>query len=236
MKENCLFCLVVVVTNIIQAVTGFAGTMLAMPVSILLIGMYPAKAVLNLVGLLTSLWIAVCYKADVLWTEVIKITLHMALGICIGLWIIDFFPVNWIMKGYGIVIIAIALKKMFMSKEKEMPEWMLPVVLVAAGIMHGLFISGGSVLVIYASSKFHEKRVFRATLSAVWVILNSALLVIHIYSGYFAVYGIEINLWAVLAAIIGLAVGNKIHGKIRQDYFFKITYVLLAISGILMLQ
>lgn len=36
-------------SNTIQVITGFAGAMLAMPVSIRLIGLEPAKAILNIV-------------------------------------------------------------------------------------------------------------------------------------------------------------------------------------------
>ncbi len=46
--QNILFLIVVFLTNIIQCVTGFAGTVLAMPFSVMLIGLAPAKAILNL--------------------------------------------------------------------------------------------------------------------------------------------------------------------------------------------
>lgn len=47
------------VANVIQAITGFAGTVLAMPPSIYLLGMDNAKVVLNVMALLSGLMIAV---------------------------------------------------------------------------------------------------------------------------------------------------------------------------------
>ncbi len=44
-----LFLLTVLLSNTIRMLTGFAGAMLAMPVSIRLIGLEPAKAILNIV-------------------------------------------------------------------------------------------------------------------------------------------------------------------------------------------
>lgn len=45
MNNRILFLVVVLLSNIIQAFTGFAGTMLAMPASMLLLGMEKASAV-----------------------------------------------------------------------------------------------------------------------------------------------------------------------------------------------
>ena len=48
MIKEILFVIVVFVANIVEGVTGFAGTMLAMPVSMFLVGVEEAKVVLNL--------------------------------------------------------------------------------------------------------------------------------------------------------------------------------------------
>ena len=58
MKE-IIFLFVLFVANVIQAITGFAGTVLAMPPSIYLLGMDNAKVVLNVMALLSGLMIAV---------------------------------------------------------------------------------------------------------------------------------------------------------------------------------
>mgnify|MGYP003222301426 CR=1 FL=1 len=58
MKE-LLFLLVLFVSNVIQAITGFAGTVLAMPPSVYLLGLDHAKVVLNVMAWLSGLMIAV---------------------------------------------------------------------------------------------------------------------------------------------------------------------------------
>ena len=50
MVRNILFFVVVFLTNIIQCVTGFAGTVLAMPFSVLLVGYDTARPILNALG------------------------------------------------------------------------------------------------------------------------------------------------------------------------------------------
>lgn len=49
-----LFLLTVLLSNTIRVLTGFAGVMLAMPVSIRLVGLEPAKAILNIVTMASA--------------------------------------------------------------------------------------------------------------------------------------------------------------------------------------
>ena len=76
MKE-IIFLFVLFVANVIQAITGFAGTVLAMPPSIYLLGMDNAKVVLNVMALLSGLMIAVMSYHHMNKKEVIKICVCM---------------------------------------------------------------------------------------------------------------------------------------------------------------
>ena len=54
MQQSILFLIVVFLSNVIQSITGFAGTVLAMPFSVMLIGYNGARAILNALGLAAS--------------------------------------------------------------------------------------------------------------------------------------------------------------------------------------
>lgn len=236
MKESVLFLFVVFATNILQAITGFAGTMLAMPGSILLIGLLPSKAVLNVIGLLASLWIAVRYVRSIDWREFLKITCYMVLGIVVGIQVSVLASQDVLIKIYGVIIIIVAIIKIVSPSRYKLPEWVMRGLLVTAGLIHGLFISGGSLLVIYAVDKLRKKETFRATLSAVWVVLNTGLLVSHIQLGYFTYSTMRLTAMAIPALGMGVIVGNKIYQHIKPEVFLKLTYVLLIISGGLILK
>ena len=59
MIKEFLFIVVVFLTNVIQCVTGFAGTVLAMPFSVLLIGYDAARPILNALGLFASVYVVI---------------------------------------------------------------------------------------------------------------------------------------------------------------------------------
>ena len=55
--EYQLFFIIIFLTNIIQGITGFAGTILAMPPSLMLVGYNVAKPVLNVLGILSGVYV-----------------------------------------------------------------------------------------------------------------------------------------------------------------------------------
>ena len=72
MKE-VLFYLVVLLANIIQGITGFSGTILAMPFSVRLVGMDVAVPVLNVLGLLSGIYVFAGNRKHVQTEEIKRI-------------------------------------------------------------------------------------------------------------------------------------------------------------------
>lgn len=126
----------------------------------------------------------------------------------------------------------IALKKMLIKKEIRMTGWMLNSILLAAGIIHGMFVSGGALLVVYATAVLKEKESFRATVASVWVVLNTGLMISDISQGYMTSSVVKMTGISIIPLFLAIYVGNKIHEKIDQKSFMKITYLLLLASGI----
>lgn len=230
-----LFLLVVFVSNVIQAITGFAGTMLAMPASMLLLGVNEAKASLNLIAFLTCLWITVRNYKQINKKEFLKITFFMIIGMIAGMLIFQVVSLSILLPIYAFLIILIALKNFFIHKKIPLPQTALCAVLLFAGMIHGMFVSGGALLVIYAATVLRDKTQFRATLSPVWVVLNGIMLTSHIYSGFFTSRVLLLCAASLVPVIGSVFLGNYLHKKIGQSVFFKITYILLLISGLLLL-
>ena len=110
--REALFMLVLFFANTVQAITGFAGTVLAMPFSILLIGAADAKVVLNIMALVSCLWIALRSRANVNMRELARMTGFMAVGMAAGCVLYAACPADPLQKAYGAVIVAIAVKNL----------------------------------------------------------------------------------------------------------------------------
>lgn len=230
-----LFLLVIFAANIIQTLTGFAGNMLAMPLSIRLLGVNEAKTILNVFVMVACIYIWWKNREYVNRKIFTKIIIYMIIGMLIGMWLCKIVPMDFLLRLYAMLIIAIAIYKMIVKKEMHVPEYLMIFVILLAGIIHGLFVSGGALLVIYAVTVLKDKREFRATLSPVWVILSIILMFSHASNGFYTNETIFLIILSMIPLVFSVWLGNKLFDKINQKLFLKITYVLLLLSGISLL-
>ena len=233
--KEAVFLGVVLFANIIEGITGFAGTMLAMPVSMLLLGVKNAKTILNLVAIFVSGYLTLKNHKDTNWMQVVKISCLMLIGMAVGVYVFQVLPLTRISKLYGFFILIVAAKGLLVKKEPTLSGGTLIGVLLGAGVIHGMFLSGGSLLVIYAVAVLKDKSVIRATLSPVWLILNLLLLVQDCIAGNFTTQVLALSALCIVPVIVAMAVGSVLHKKLKQAVFVKLTYVLLIVSGITLL-
>ncbi len=241
MIREILFLLVVLLTNIVQCITGFAGTVLAMPFSVMLVGYATAKPILNILGFLASIFVvAACYKS-INKKELAKITGIMLVGMLLGIYLKRYFTGNpsLLYKTLGIIVIVFAVMnavKFIRKKEdRPLPTAIAIPLLIISGTVHGMFVCGGPLLVTYASGKISDKDEFRGTLSAVWILLNGFLFVMDIKAGVFDAPVIKLSLVSVLVLAAALVLGNLISKKLSREVFLWITYILMLISGLSLL-
>lgn len=117
--KDLLFLIVLFVSNVIQAITGFAGTVLAMPPSAYLLGLDHAKVVLNAMAWLSGLMIAVTGWRDINRKELAKMSAVMLLGMAAGVRVCALVPSeSTLLTVYGVVIIAVALKNLCIRTER----------------------------------------------------------------------------------------------------------------------
>lgn len=229
--NNIFFLIVILSTNAIQAITGFAGTLLAMPASMILIGVDEAKVVLNLITLITCIVIAFNNRKNINFKVLKKIIVFMGIGMCCGIFIYKVVAVKFLLYVYGAMIIFLAIKNLFFKKEVKLSNSMIIILLLVAGVIHGMFISGGALLVVYMAYELKNKDEFRATMASVWVLLNTFMAGMQVYSGIINKELIILIAIALIPAIVGVFIGNKMHEKISKGSFMKLTYTLLLISG-----
>lgn len=238
MLKKIVFLIVVLVTNIIQGITGFAGTVLAMPPSVLLIA-DAARPILNVLGVLAGLYVVVTSYKHINKKEFLKCISVMLVGIVGGIFLRGLFTGNpsALYKILGVIVIAVGLfgcYKLFVKKSDE-PVKQNPVLsyslLIGSGVVHGMFVCGGPLLVSYLTGKLPDKKEFRATISAIWVVLNTIIMFDDIRAG---VFNADILvLLAVSAAVmfVGMVIGSILYKKMSRELFMKITFILLVISG-----
>lgn len=251
-----LFFAVILFSNIIQGITGFAGTVLALPVSLMLVGYSVARPVLNVLGVLSGEYVFFKNRESLNKKELLKICAVMTCGILLGI-LLKRYTVGrekWLYFSLGLFIIFLSVERMIRlfihpkrvalkndgtvrASPQKIPHPVLSAlsdytILICAGLVHGIFVCGGPLLICYLSKKLDDSREFRTTISMVWIFLNTFIFITDIAQGYwnsalFKILAISLPfLWG------GMKLGSILYAHMNQKIFITLTYILLLISGI----
>ena len=264
-----LFFLAIFLTHIMHGVTGFAGTVLAMPFGLMLVGYQTAKPILNVLGIASGIYVFLGNRKYVDWKELRKIVAIMGGGILLGILIKDQLlgKEKLLYLALGVFVICVSVhglyKELIVKKSFEEPgkdtdgnglpadvtekaasapsetgsvrDRLLYLLLPVAGIVHGIFVSGGPLLISYLTKRLPDKNRFRTTISTVWIFLNGIVLVDDIRSGY---WNMSLIINAFVAApflFLGLKIGSVLYRRMSQRTFMIMSYVLLFLMGLKLL-
>lgn len=231
-----LFMAAVFISNIVQALTGFAGVMLSIPPTILLYGPDMAKAVINVICWLVCALLMFQNRKYINPKELLRIVVFMLVGMAIGIHLYNVVNPHILVPLYGAIIVGVALKNLiFKQSASDLPNWIAIPVLLGAGIIHGMFASGGALLVVYLVATFRDKDSFRANVASVWTILNLVLMFNDYQKGLYNTEFFELLALGVIPLVIAIYLGNKIHDMINQKMFNRVTYCLLLAAGSMIL-
>ncbi len=159
----------------------------------------------------------------------------MLVGVLAAQWIAGKVKVSFLLVLYGAVVIGIGVKKLFFPAKRQTSKTIQNTALIVAGIMQGLFVSGGSFLAVYAVERMPDKRELRATNNALWVVLNVVMLTTFFVSGQVDKKVLVIGAIAIVSMILGVWLGGRFADRLKQQTFLKLVYVVLIASGVALL-
>lgn len=227
--------LIIFLTNIVQTITGFAGSMLAMPFLLLIMSMSDAKILIVIVGVFWSLWMLVRNFKKVNWKFVWILSLIMSIGIIIGVLLLKIVPIKIVLLIMGLVIISAAIKNLI-GKNIDTNNKILEFIFgIFSGIMQGMVLMGGPFLVLVANSYLKDREEYRTTLAVLWLVINFVLLFVYWLQ---KLYNTKIFLMSAVSAfplVLAIYVGSLLNKKINNKQFEFLVNILLIVSALSML-
>lgn len=233
--QTILFLLVLLYGVFVQALVGFGGTLLSMPLGIILMGLDVTKPVMTIVAWITGIVVLATEYRCINWRELLKMTGVMLIGVVGGVLVTGKLQLNFLLIAYALVVMGIGAKKLLLPSKKDPSPAVQNTALAIAGIMQGLFVSGGSFLAVYAVAQLKEKREFRATVNAVWAFLNLIMIVTYGFNGSLTAPVLKMAALAIIPTLVGIWLGGLLTRKVNQATFLKVIYVVLIISGAVLL-
>lgn len=230
---------ILILAHTAETFLGFGATLIALALGVHLIPLETLVPVLVILALLQSLWLVVRWFRHIKWRVLLRQILPAAgIGIPIGIWgrgLADEAQLRMILGAFIVAVSSMELVSVFRRRTaREELRWYYRIpVLVAGGIFHGLFATGGPLIVYYASRQLKSQASFRATLSMLWLILNTVLLINFWMLGQIDFQTLEMTAVVLPGLVAGILVGSFIRAK--ELIFRAVTYALLLSNGLVLL-
>ncbi len=216
-----------------EGAIGFGGTVIAACLGAQLVPLdelLPAFVPLNLA---MSAWLVLRGRAVISWRVLVRtIALPVAAGAAIGLALFHVPAKTLLAAVFGSFVALLAIVQLLRPASRPLPRLWQRVFLVAGGVAHGLFGTGGPMIVYVTRRELADKAAFRATLAVLWFVLNIALLVNFLGLGLYTRHTAELGGVVGLALIPGLWLGQRVHDALDGARFERVVWTLLLVAGL----
>ena len=84
-------------------------------------------------------------------------------------------------------------------------------------------------------AEIKDKRKFRATVSTVWTVINTYMVISMYRRGMYTSYAVKLVVCSIVPVFAAIILGGYMNKKMKQATFLKIVYCLLMLSGSLLI-
>ena len=222
-----------------EAAVGFGATILTVTLASHLIPLkvlLPAFVPLNM---LLSLWVVVSHHEQIDRARLTRRILPaVAVGMLLGMGAYRLGSPEGLLLAFGAFVLVLSSVELVRALRTErpperMPAWRSMLMLGAGGLIHGMFGSGGPLIVYVAGRQLHDKGRFRATLAALWLILNAVLLVSYLLSDELNTQTLTTSAMMLPMLGLGIVVGERAHKLLPQRAFRVTVWLVLLIAALI---
>lgn len=223
---------IALIAFITEGAIGFGGTVIAASIGAQFVPLDELLPAFVPVNMAMSAYLLMRGRDAVQWRFLIReIAPAVVIGAAIGLALFHLPAKTALAMAFGMFVTGLAALQLIRPASRDLPPVARYGLLGLGGIAHGLFGTGGPMIVYVTRRRVDDKRAFRATLALLWLSLNCALLVNFVSLGLYTRETIDLGAAVALAVIPGLVVGERIHRALDPSRFERVVWVLLFVAG-----
>ncbi|MBL9038075.1 MAG: sulfite exporter TauE/SafE family protein [Archangium sp.] len=213
----------------VEAAAGFGSMLIAVTVGVTMFPLEPLLAWLVPVNITLSTYLVSRGYRVVAWRFLfVGLLPLMIAGLIVGTLLRGQLSGGWLKLAFGVFVMLVGVSQL--RRKGEPKPLTTPVrtgLLLAAGLVHGVFATGGPLAVVVASREIKEKAAFRATLSCLWGVLNGLL----IPKLPMSLDTLRTSALMLPALGLGIVVGEIVHRRLDEARFRKVIAVMLVFAG-----
>ncbi len=228
---------IVFAAQAVSAISGFGATVIVLTLGAHLYDIPSLLVMVLPLSLLQSVWIVARHPRAVRWRLLaVEVLPLMAIGLAAGFLLGGWLRGDLLRTLFAALVLALSLRELWVAWRERGPRAPLPApvsagFLTAAGVIHGIWATGGPPLVYALGRRGLDKAAFRATLCAVWIALDGAYNLRLAAAGSFDAASLRATALLLPAALIGLLAGDRLHARVDERRFRLLSFALLAVAA-----
>jgi hypothetical protein len=217
-----------------QAVAGFGFALIATPLVAVLAGPKAAVVGLTMVGLVLVAQLSLRGRGHVDRSTVGAVTVAAIVGMPLGLFVITHADDRVLTIAIAVAVIAFSLL-LWRGERFPVGRGTEAAAGFTAGILSTSTGTSGPPIVIALSAKELEPAVFRATISAIFLVQGAAALVFFAIGGQITRDAVSVALVGLPGVIVGSIVGERGFRRLDARTFRRVVLGMLFLSGVVAL-
>lgn len=220
-----------------EAIFGFGGGLIAIPLLSLLIGVKDAVTLVLIFQLLMGLLIWKSHK-HIDWKHARPMAVSILVGTVIGTLLLSQASVFFLQLFLAAAILVFLAKMLWFNGftlGKQANAVAATTTGLGGGLFQGLIGTGGPVLTMYLSVAIREKLSLRATLIFILFVTSAVRLGISIPSSLFTQELLVLALFALPVFLAAIVVGQRLLNIVNEVYYRRGIYVILGGSAALLI-
>ncbi len=222
----------------LEAITGFGSIVIALSLSAQLVTIDTVLPILVPLSVCMCSYLAWQHRHNIDRILLLKTILPgVVVGTLAGYGIKPFVNETLLKQIFGLLILWFSGRELWIllhsTRQPVRPRWLTNLLTGTAGVSHGMFASGGPLLVYALAGVALDKARFRATLVSVWLALNGLLTIVYYFDGRLVPALPKVAAYLPLLAA-GVWLGEHMHRKVSERHFRIAIYCLLLVTGSLL--
>jgi uncharacterized membrane protein YfcA len=223
---------IALIAFVTEGAIGFGATVIAASIGAQLIPLDELLPAFVPVNMALSLWLLISGSRSVQWRFLLRdLAPAIVIGAAIGLVLFRVPAKTALAMAFGLFVTGLATLQLVRPADRDLPPVWRYGLLGLGGVAHGLFGTGGPMIVYVTRRRVADKGAFRATLAVLWFSLNCALLANFISLDLYRSETFELGAAIAAAVVPGLLIGERIHRALDAARFERVVWVLLLAAG-----
>ncbi|MFT5679221.1 MAG: putative membrane protein YfcA [Myxococcota bacterium] len=231
---------ILILAYAVQTAAGFGATVLAVTIGSFFMPIEELVPLLVPLSLAQTLWIGWRHRKQVDTGYLLgRILPLMGAGMLVGFYALSDLGGSNLKLAFALMILVLSVQELVAMRRgtaagagSAVTEI---VALLGAGVVHGIFATGGPLLVYAASRRAMDKGTFRSTLIVVWLPLNAVLCTQLIVAERLTTAQAPTVGLLLLTLPLGVWLGERIHDRVDETRFRKMVFTLLFVAALISL-